>query len=118
MAASLFQGLNMKALKYSLLALLLPCSIQAAVTVDEFPSGCIYSSVNSDGVSFFTDIEPPELRASLGASSSVAQIIQPRAKVVSVKASTASYNANPVAETQESSQVSDQLAEAVAQRED
>jgi hypothetical protein len=75
----------MKFFPFLLSALLLPIVAQAAVTIDEFGTGRIYSLVNGDGVSVFTDIEPEELQVGQGVgSSSGAPIVLPRGKVVNV----------------------------------
>lgn len=87
-------GLLLSAMRL-LAGMLVPYSAGAAVTVDEFPWGRIYSSETSDGVSVFTDIEPPELRpASVGLANGV-EVIPPRAKVVAVKAANVAAKLNP-----------------------
>jgi hypothetical protein len=65
--------------------------------------GRIYSTVNSDGVSVFTDIEPEEMRAASSVSSSSStQIVLPRGKVVNVNATAIRRTANPGSAAKES----------------
>jgi hypothetical protein len=86
----------MNKLALSLTSLFLPFAVQAAVTIDEFATGRIYSTVNGDGISVFTDIEPDELRAlPVGSSSSMAQNVLPQAKVVNVNVTASRRAANP-----------------------
>ena len=86
----------MNKLALLLTSLHLPLAVHAAVIVDEFGTGRIYSTVNSDGIPVFTDIEPEEMRAASSVSSpSNAQIVLPRAKVVNVNVTAVRRTANP-----------------------
>ena len=79
-----------------LLTLLLPMAAHAAVIVDEFPTGRIYSSVNGDGVPVFTDIEPDELRVlPVGSPSVTTPVLLPHAKVVNVNVAAVRHMARP-----------------------
>jgi hypothetical protein len=109
-----FKVLRMNILSLSLAALLLPIAVQAAVTVDEFATGRIYSSVNNDGVSVFTDIEPEELHALSDSNTLLAaQNVLPRGKVVNVNATAIRHSANPAISAPESLSPPDHAAEGI-----